>query len=254
MINKWITIKVDERKFEVYVREIGGEIYSLQAHPNKSNESNGMDCSVSRASSVVKEMSPSEMGRTTEVSRGCLNSLNGGHDPVLENALIRNSENVKGFNDGNANCDDSGMIEKHDEGREIGVILENDDALVETNRLQMCNDLFVAQNDVSETSENGPRIDITNNGLQDNEIGVDIGLSDKDVPISPSSCPYPPGFGPCTSSNHVHHDNPTHVKHNDVGVEAEMIDTVENPKPLIVSEGEGAGDKEEAIIAKEICE
>ncbi|MED6126637.1 hypothetical protein PIB30_080386 [Stylosanthes scabra] len=39
MIHEWINVKIDDRKFEIFVKEFGSEVYSVQSHPDREVES-----------------------------------------------------------------------------------------------------------------------------------------------------------------------------------------------------------------------
>ncbi|MED6109384.1 hypothetical protein PIB30_033080 [Stylosanthes scabra] len=40
-IHEWITIKVEEKEYEIFVKEFGSEVYSRESHPNKLEASSG---------------------------------------------------------------------------------------------------------------------------------------------------------------------------------------------------------------------
>ncbi|MED6180201.1 hypothetical protein PIB30_008059 [Stylosanthes scabra] len=54
-INEWVSVKIGDRKIEIYVKEFGGEIYSVQSHPNRSEVEQSETISISNSSSEVKE-------------------------------------------------------------------------------------------------------------------------------------------------------------------------------------------------------
>ncbi|MED6162213.1 hypothetical protein PIB30_068291 [Stylosanthes scabra] len=53
-IHEWVSIKIEDRKFEVFVKEFGSEVYSVQSHPDL-----GTECSISmeeeKSTSMVEE-------------------------------------------------------------------------------------------------------------------------------------------------------------------------------------------------------
>ncbi|MED6158077.1 hypothetical protein PIB30_029385 [Stylosanthes scabra] len=56
-INEWVNMKVGEKEFEIYVREFGGEIFSIQSHPDGGEGRGEFDSvnSFTKMSTVVKE-------------------------------------------------------------------------------------------------------------------------------------------------------------------------------------------------------
>ncbi|MED6140865.1 hypothetical protein PIB30_097587 [Stylosanthes scabra] len=75
-IQEWIALRVDDRTFEIYAREIGREIYTDQAHPEEdavnedtvNKEAKGMDIDnngMSKGDEVVMQpaLTPASLGR-----------------------------------------------------------------------------------------------------------------------------------------------------------------------------------------------
>ncbi|MED6185861.1 hypothetical protein PIB30_061103 [Stylosanthes scabra] len=52
LIQQWIKVKCDEHAFEIYIRKIGGEVLSLQVHPDECVQDTSME-NVPSSSSVA---------------------------------------------------------------------------------------------------------------------------------------------------------------------------------------------------------
>ncbi|MED6193782.1 hypothetical protein PIB30_022700 [Stylosanthes scabra] len=107
-INEWDTLKVEDREFECFVKEFGGEVYSRESHPNEIEKKlmNTTD-SVTKSASWVQEtpMPLAEGSPMTVVVRslveggdGNLNFQDVTYIPVIEKQTIGiNDDNVEGW-------------------------------------------------------------------------------------------------------------------------------------------------------------
>ncbi|MED6200851.1 hypothetical protein PIB30_089305 [Stylosanthes scabra] len=93
------------------------------------------------------------------------------------------------------------------------------------------------------------------------EAHLGINMSRKEVSnkcshsISSNMCPYPPGFGPCTSSNHIHHLGPNHDKdQGSEGFSQEEEVASQNPNGGKEGGDRHEEDRVEGLLAKAICE
>ncbi|MED6203934.1 hypothetical protein PIB30_004064 [Stylosanthes scabra] len=85
MINEWINLKVDDKEFEVYVKEVGAEVYSVESHPNLIDDQL-VSLANLQSQSVVEE-TPTVSEQRPENSKGpILNCDN--MESALINAII----------------------------------------------------------------------------------------------------------------------------------------------------------------------
>ncbi|MED6164117.1 hypothetical protein PIB30_086644 [Stylosanthes scabra] len=189
MINEWVSLKVDEERFEVHVREIGAEAYSVEAHPNRETVCSSDSVSAECIGGGRKSMeSPVEHAPSKDGNGGCVDGTN---VPINVGSRIDglpNSEN-----------DPSVVIRgpQHECGHER-VIGGYPEATYEATCLDP---ISLAAQTANTKCNSGPCTEYGNmNGLK----GVTIELSGENDTQSSSSCPYPPGFGPCESGNHNH--------------------------------------------------
>ncbi|MED6132891.1 hypothetical protein PIB30_022970 [Stylosanthes scabra] len=55
-IHEWITVKVDDKEYEVFVKEFGSEVYSRETHPNETEMAYmGLDAGKAETESMVEE-------------------------------------------------------------------------------------------------------------------------------------------------------------------------------------------------------
>ncbi|MED6171824.1 hypothetical protein PIB30_044378 [Stylosanthes scabra] len=78
-IQGWISLKVDDRDFEVFVKEFGPEIYSIQSHPDLVDVYSGDDEDTMNISPAVQ--SPVDNGRIQAMTGGENLKLFNGNDP-----------------------------------------------------------------------------------------------------------------------------------------------------------------------------
>ncbi|MED6148184.1 hypothetical protein PIB30_050752 [Stylosanthes scabra] len=111
-IHEWVSIKIEDRKFEVFVKEFGSEVYSVQSHPDL-----GTECSISmeeeKSTSMVEE-SPVEAVRTqAATNQPNLNYQN--IDDPLSNAINDKWEIVQAINYDGLNDEDGDNSSRHEE-------------------------------------------------------------------------------------------------------------------------------------------
>ncbi|MED6123365.1 hypothetical protein PIB30_048484 [Stylosanthes scabra] len=115
-IHEWVTVTVDQRKFDVFVKEFGGEVYSRESHPNKAEMAYmAADMSASETESMVKGTPTEDQNLPVAVDGGdgrISNNLNVNVDPVIE-------ENPKEINEA-IDEDDMSMGETMQRGEEAG--------------------------------------------------------------------------------------------------------------------------------------
>ncbi|MED6145223.1 hypothetical protein PIB30_023172 [Stylosanthes scabra] len=166
-VREWISIKVDDRTFKVYAKEVGAEVYNVQSHPDMA-ESSSVSVDETTMDSVAADSM--EMQRPTLKGSKDLN-LHNVSDPVIDAIINEKSDNDES-NDFETRWDVLGFDPMIVEAQ----LTKNTDFGPPSN-LDTMNRPFV-------TEPNKPCA----HGLTSND-----------------SCPYPPGYGPCTSECHVHH-------------------------------------------------
>ncbi|MED6138577.1 hypothetical protein PIB30_075569, partial [Stylosanthes scabra] len=159
-IQEWISISCEDVDFEVYVKEVGGEVLSLQVHPEDSISPSG-SCSTCRVQ-VSREASD----ENSPVNEGTL--MEKDVDPLIEGAINEICELEQVW----------GGIKLHTSVDEDMLDPMEVEAQIKPHNSHDCwglRALFHENGDVDESQ-------------------------------SSTSCPFPPGFGPCTKENHVHKD------------------------------------------------
>ncbi|MED6118552.1 hypothetical protein PIB30_003768 [Stylosanthes scabra] len=184
MVNEWVSIKIENRTFDVFVKETSAEAYSVQAYPDLEREgSASMDELMSN--SMVEETPIDDEQPSAVAERQNLNRFDD-NDPQLIVIL-----NAKGLEDVPSINSIDGMIlneiveveEAHRRGDSVylhynGCMGDMDYGLSET-------DPMVAEAQLTKLGENGL---IEADGPERSESR--FGCSD-----SSGSCPVPPGFG-----------------------------------------------------------
>ncbi|MED6182795.1 hypothetical protein PIB30_032017 [Stylosanthes scabra] len=177
MIHEWVNVTVDDRQFEVFVKEFGFEIYRIQSHLDR--EEGNSDWSEEAEGDSQRNMStvrvpPVEIEETPMTSK--LNNLNLIYvgDPVIETIINRPFNVLSDMWDGDN--DDSGMSTTK---REKETCLD-ERRVVESTGFGL-----------------GSRSDVQN---------LVVGSA------STSTCPFPPEFGPCSSGQHVHRQSRAPMK------------------------------------------
>ncbi|MED6106684.1 hypothetical protein PIB30_006628 [Stylosanthes scabra] len=82
MINEWVSVKVEERVFEVFVKEVGAEVYSVQSHPDRSEEysESGEETDIG----VMAVHPPTESGQSLATKDETSLKLFNGYDPIID--------------------------------------------------------------------------------------------------------------------------------------------------------------------------
>ncbi|MED6164648.1 hypothetical protein PIB30_092244, partial [Stylosanthes scabra] len=99
MVNKWITVKVKDRVFEIFAKEFGSEVYSVQSHPDLE------EVSATSMEEVVKPISISVVVGTLVEEQPAVTGHNNSNsefiiDPLLDAIINCNSNNVHECNHG----------------------------------------------------------------------------------------------------------------------------------------------------------
>ncbi|MED6108177.1 hypothetical protein PIB30_021124 [Stylosanthes scabra] len=258
-ISEWVRLKVDGREIEIHVREFGGEIYSIQTHPSSSDGVIDSETLASKSVSRVEESPPVESTVSMGGIGNDLNILNVGACPRADTPLNVVVENVGGFFDERMMSGGAHYGTLHAEKDNIGV-----------DKLNACVQMVMQPATMGHIES--PSNDSLGKNPRPITVKEDLLGGDKARRISSSSCPFPPGFGPCSSLDHVHHliHEPTSDPHEtnvrvDVVVSASeyfhqdghvvtLTPQIENPDTTT-----GGGDLEdewlkEAIKTREVCE
>ncbi|MED6109445.1 hypothetical protein PIB30_033619 [Stylosanthes scabra] len=180
-ISEWVLIKVDDRQFEVFVKEFGAEVYSRESHPNEAERklmnvgpaTSNSESRVEETPCTVEESVPEQLERSGLVAGG-VNHVN-----ILEKetGVINEDNDVAG-----------GLVRvtMHDDGNER-TLLEDEEIVRSDSGLKL--------DQIGPTDKEG--LNKTYGGHSDDQtLGQHV--SDE------NSCPYLPGFGPCSESDHIH--------------------------------------------------
>ncbi|MED6113842.1 hypothetical protein PIB30_074621 [Stylosanthes scabra] len=112
MIHEWISLKVDDKVFELFVKEFGSEVYSVQAHPDLMEEDFGslLEGSGNRGSAMV--VAPASSGASPVIFEKNSKKVNVG-DPLIEvviNGRLDNMQELRlGEEYGGEDCGVSGL-------------------------------------------------------------------------------------------------------------------------------------------------
>ncbi|MED6119136.1 hypothetical protein PIB30_008944 [Stylosanthes scabra] len=102
MIHEWVTLRVDDRIFDVFVKEWGSEVYSVQAHPNLMEELSESIQDDGGAIRLVVDVSPaySDSGlKVADVNSKKVDVV----DPLIEVIINKRLGGVLEFNCGGRN-------------------------------------------------------------------------------------------------------------------------------------------------------
>ncbi|MED6176199.1 hypothetical protein PIB30_085783 [Stylosanthes scabra] len=96
MVNEWITVKVEDRVFEIFAKEFGSEVYSIQSHPDLE------EVSATSMEEVVKPVSVSVFPVEKQPAVTGHNNSNSEFiiDPLLDAIINCSWNNVHEFNHG----------------------------------------------------------------------------------------------------------------------------------------------------------
>ncbi|MED6157712.1 hypothetical protein PIB30_025824 [Stylosanthes scabra] len=187
IINEWVSIKIENQTFEVHVKEVGAEIYSIHAHPNcdpRDSDSTSMELDVAdrRITVASAEAQQSQTSLHREPSHiinadvRIVGGLNLDYEP-LEQTKIHFP----------AWCAQLGY--DWCSGLETGPSNPGLDPMII--EAQIVTNWGCCQQ-------------ILNNEVLDGLRSVNDGPNGIGDTLSSSSCPYPPGFGPCSVGAHQH--------------------------------------------------
>ncbi|MED6220844.1 hypothetical protein PIB30_048744 [Stylosanthes scabra] len=198
--------KVEDKILEVFVKEFGAEVYSVSSHPNLVSVSESSDLAVTENSLGPREegaLMEDEVEPTEDVSmrkRGGIENLNSQTvmDPLIEEIIKSKLRNEHLLN------------MEREVGGEVGEAYEGDEQVMEDNygrcfsnggRLGLLG-CDPATHEAQIMKKESSKKTVENKKLIDgNKVHRLSGPTE-----SGSSCPFPPGFGPCTGRTHVHHD------------------------------------------------
>ncbi|MED6110165.1 hypothetical protein PIB30_040500 [Stylosanthes scabra] len=180
-IHEWVSINVDDRMIEVFVKEVGAEVYSVESHPDRGD-------TVSETMEDINSLAvdgglPVEVETIPATDNSANLNWNNFVDPLIEVIINGSLDCVHQFNYG-----------REKNGGEMG----NDE-----NKLQFDEECSVIRGreeegygsmGVDPTNSSGPQKELVN------------GPIDTTASTSDGSCPYPPGFGPCLDHAHIHHE------------------------------------------------
>ncbi|MED6116731.1 hypothetical protein PIB30_102912 [Stylosanthes scabra] len=158
----------------------------------EQNEEAGRD-----SVSTIKEIPPEGVVIPVDAAEESSNYLNVGHEPGYEEATDLELEGVKELN----------AIDEACGVREVGMIHETGNKYVVDPNLA-CPSMDVFQLDAGWDPTLSMAQSVANKmlivGLERSHGSYENLDDNKRDQASSDSCPYPPGFGPCTSSSHVH--------------------------------------------------
>ncbi|MED6199047.1 hypothetical protein PIB30_072281 [Stylosanthes scabra] len=193
-IHEWVSVKIEDRVFEVFVKEFGSEVYSVHSHLDRDEECSGFIeelCSEPGNGEIPAMTSPMNIQRPSETSSNL--NLDTISDPII-NAIINSK-----FNEDfliNWRVDEinwkRGEMESRVQAEEIRqmVPLGFDPMIIE-----------------AQIGTISPSMGLKQNGEKDTDLGP-LGLEDlahhEGGSETSNFCPFPPGFGPCSIEHHVH--------------------------------------------------
>ncbi|MED6193141.1 hypothetical protein PIB30_016235 [Stylosanthes scabra] len=238
-INEWITIKVEDREFEVHVKEFGCEVYSRESHPNELEKAMILETTEQTTSKslVAETQLEGAAGCPLTVEKEYSNNVNIGQFPLIENETME----INGVNE---EVDVGGKFTMHDDEGDNERLKEVEES--ELNKEWVCSTQVEPNNaeGVIERTKSGDYGPQTENGPV-----PDISASEMD------SCPFPPGFGPCTSEDHVHrslcHGLSQQEEMDTTRGEERIEKSLETATKQGINDG---GVLNEAIGTKELCE
>ncbi|MED6148460.1 hypothetical protein PIB30_053390 [Stylosanthes scabra] len=205
-IHEWVTVHVNEWKFDVFVKEFGSEVYSRQCHPNEAEMAYmGTGGRETETESIIEE-TPHE-----KQNLPAMEANNGGEDsnnlnvisvPRIETTPKEINEAIDEVSTGAKEPMQREAMEmerREDEGgNPMNEEMERVMGLDADVDLDTVNNLGLKEVVVYTNGLEVSPVRISHNVRLGNNNGSDPTPSDSD------SCPYPPGFGPCSSEVHVH--------------------------------------------------
>ncbi|MED6198660.1 hypothetical protein PIB30_068608 [Stylosanthes scabra] len=195
VINEWIFVKIEDRTLEILVKEFGSEVYSVQSHPDREEETSISMERTNAEDEMVVLMAESEQSpvATGFVNLNLLNVV----DPVI-NAMINDASDIIGKDDmvgtefAESKRRKSARLydEMMDQNSGFGLGLSESDPMI------LEAQIAARSKKVALETEKKEEVGLTE---------VASGPWMEGGALSCSSCPYPPGFGPCSKGVHVHH-------------------------------------------------
>ncbi|MED6147374.1 hypothetical protein PIB30_043515 [Stylosanthes scabra] len=227
-INEWVSIKIEDQMFEVHVREVRPEMYSMEAHPNRDPEESESVSMVSddadggNASSPVEDQEPQ---------------------------LPTHGEPIHDANDGQLHGSEAILNAKRRSG--VGVNVDYDPV---AKSILSCTTYAFKSGDES-LFGSGNRTPISEAGPYAIRGPIRYRL---DHNSSSSSCPYPPGFGPCSDGIHIHKtaralDSVEIVRDTPFSAMAGEGETSENVDELRIASPNGPPHKDNNLCAELSC-
>ncbi|MED6112875.1 hypothetical protein PIB30_065723 [Stylosanthes scabra] len=214
---------IDGRFFDVFVKEFGSEVYSVQSHPDMEGDMmNAVSMEEDVSASIVKEMLVKiEKSPATKVDNGLIMGYVG--DPQLEAIIDGRLNDIQSLN----SCGDSGGFGNRSScwrlrstAHHLGLGLYSDERIG-----------FVKLELMIYKAQVNKYINTVNvNELKETPLDSQ-GVLDSS---SSCSCPYPIVFGPCSNQVQAHCDEIRVQSLLSKGVSVD-VDTV--AMPLIVAEG-----------------
>ncbi|MED6169464.1 hypothetical protein PIB30_021597 [Stylosanthes scabra] len=197
-IHEWVILKIDGREFEVFVKKFGSEVYSVQSYLDLGTES-PISMTEDEVQAVgVESQTEVERASISHVDRN-LNKCNV-MDPVTEAILMRDWEYVQPLTHGGgwgAGSLIAGTCEDRRGVYDAEAYLEKENCYNFVGYDPMMLEAQAANNWAMPNKKAiGP-----NGSLS---MYSEAGSTSGHGSWPSSSCPYPPGFGPCTDLIHVH--------------------------------------------------
>ncbi|MED6125124.1 hypothetical protein PIB30_065686 [Stylosanthes scabra] len=268
-IQEWIMVKCEEVVFDVYVKEFGAEVLNQQVHPDEKFNS---DDSRDSAEPVPSKNMETSSGNTLEMEPTVLedkaNNPNVGDVPSHEdpiNAMMGSVQVHRREEDcGDNNFEVEGIEIEETEGckseKNIGhwashVSLEHfePEAELQVNGvdhnlgLNRLFEKYVEKEAQLKLGNANQDLDLKNLFAGDLEQGSSS---------ASTSCPFPPGFGPCTEEAHVHKE----IMDGDIRVDNDPNEIRFQGAHALPSLIEGFDNKfqeserEEVELTRQICE
>ncbi|MED6201717.1 hypothetical protein PIB30_097870 [Stylosanthes scabra] len=192
-IHEWITLRIDGREFEVFVKEFGSEVYSVQSHPDLDSESYLF---------MAEEEPHVELERPAVVNKAVNLNFRNVIDPVVNAIMMNNWVTMQTINSGGGLCGTTGV------NKEVnGAIVWSESTVSSYKEEERVNDLdldpmvWEAQLGAGVWSKLNKAIINPNQTRTVNSNAVSV-VGHKSG--SSSTCPFSLGFGPCKDQFHVH--------------------------------------------------
>ncbi|MED6155459.1 hypothetical protein PIB30_005311 [Stylosanthes scabra] len=191
MINEWITIKIDDRAFKVFAKEVGPEVYSVESHPDRGEViSETIDDVNEKATSDVSSRGIDTSPAVAERSNLNLLAVN---DPLTDVLINEKLNYVHQLKMEREICGDV-IMESVVSVKEIESCVPHQMQNSHMDFLGYDPAWYEAQLVFGCYAWDTKRIDYVgpNNNSHEEQFYTD------------ESCPFPPGFGPCSRLAHVH--------------------------------------------------